>query len=229
MEKTDGRDRYFSDEAANYDFARRNKKSIVSDQEDLQYFLANVAKERSVILDIPCGTGRAVQDIKNIFHEYVGVDISRDMLEQLSVSFGDEKTMIGDMTKIPLPDKSVDYVVSLKGIKWLGSADEVYEALREFKRVSRLGMFLNIKTNTKKKEVKKFNLSSLYKILSSLRQALKKRKAGGGGKQEVEFQPLSLDSCWFESALTGLGLSVHEIRSNSASKKVKNYIVLVND
>jgi ubiquinone/menaquinone biosynthesis C-methylase UbiE len=64
----------------------------------------------SKILDIPCGTGRLVEELLEAGYRVTGVDISQDMLDEAKrklTRFGDRFSgRLGDAVRIPAPETS---------------------------------------------------------------------------------------------------------------------------
>jgi SAM-dependent methyltransferase len=63
-------------------------------------------------LDAACGTGRYAAYLAAQGHKIVGVDSSPDMLERARARVPDGEFLLGDLHQLPLPDDTVDIVVS---------------------------------------------------------------------------------------------------------------------
>jgi SAM-dependent methyltransferase len=63
-------------------------------------------------LDAACGTGRYAEYLAGRGHRVVGVDSSPDMLERARARVPSGGFLLGDLGRLPLPDSSVDLVVS---------------------------------------------------------------------------------------------------------------------
>ncbi|MFD0577429.1 class I SAM-dependent methyltransferase [Dactylosporangium darangshiense] len=87
-------------------------------------------------LDAACGTGRHAEYLAGRGFTVIGVDSSPEMLERARnrVPFGDFH--LGDLRELPLPDDSVDLVVSGLALSHSPSLEPV---LTEFARVLRPG------------------------------------------------------------------------------------------
>lgn len=95
---------------------------------------------QSTIIDIPCGTGRFGAFVSDLGHRWIGSDISAEMMacsqEKLKGSSGVLGHLRSDAERLPLRDKSVDCVLSIRFLPHL-PPDVKQRALREMGRVSR--------------------------------------------------------------------------------------------
>lgn len=90
-----------------------------------------------IALDAACGTGRYSELLYSLGYKVTGMDISVDMLEEARKNRNKKINFIeGDMTAIPLHDKSVDFAISALAFTHLSNIDK---ALSELKRVVRPG------------------------------------------------------------------------------------------
>lgn len=87
-------------------------------------------------LDAACGTGRHTATLIRYGHEVIGVDQSPEMLAQAAVKVPQAQFRVGNLTKLRMPDSSVDLVLCALALSHL---DDVGEALTEFRRVLRPG------------------------------------------------------------------------------------------
>lgn len=63
------------------------------------------------VLDAACGTGAVTRQLLARGHDVVGVDLSEGMLARARQVAPAADLLIGDITALPLPNKSVDHVV----------------------------------------------------------------------------------------------------------------------
>ena len=94
----------------------------------------------SAVIDVPCGTGRFLPELKSMGFDARGYDISRAMLDQADKRLRGLDLEVGlceaDATSLPLGEESVDAVVSFRFMNHL--PPEVRHAvLCEFARVSK--------------------------------------------------------------------------------------------
>jgi len=87
-------------------------------------------------LDAACGTGRYAEYLKTRGHQVIGVDSSEEMLDRARVRVGEATFLRGDLRRLPVPDSSVDLVVS--GLA-LAHIQDLEPVMAEFARVLRPG------------------------------------------------------------------------------------------
>ena len=77
------------------------------------------------ILDVPTGTGRVIDYLKDQPAPVTGVDQTPGMLAQATrfVREGHDRLMIGDASRLPFPDGSFECVISLRFFHLFGYAD----------------------------------------------------------------------------------------------------------
>ena len=92
-------------------------------------------------LDAACGTGRYAEYLAGRGHRLVGVDSSPDMLARARARAPSGEFVLGDLRRLPLPDSSVDLIVS--GLA-LCHVPTLAPVMAEFARVLRSGGHLAI-------------------------------------------------------------------------------------
>jgi SAM-dependent methyltransferase len=92
-------------------------------------------------LDAACGTGRYAEYLTAHGHRVVGVDSSPDMLDRARARVPSGEFILGDLHCLPLPDSSVDLVVSSLALSHVPTLAPV---MAEFARVLRPGGHLAI-------------------------------------------------------------------------------------
>jgi SAM-dependent methyltransferase len=92
-------------------------------------------------LDAACGTGRYAEYLAGRGHRVIGVDSSPDMLDRARARVPSGQFVLGDLGQLPLPDKSVDLVVSALALSHVPALAPV---MAEFARVLRPGGHLAI-------------------------------------------------------------------------------------
>jgi ubiquinone/menaquinone biosynthesis C-methylase UbiE len=89
------------------------------------------------VLDAACGEGYGTALLAKAASTVVGVDIDRPTVAHASARYGDGvrvRFVEGSCTELPLPDASVDVVVSFETIEHIGASDQP-RMLAEFARV----------------------------------------------------------------------------------------------
>ena len=86
------------------------------------------------VIDVPCGTGKMTRLLSERYEQYVGIDMSYEMMQQIHGAI-EGPFIQADGTEIPLADSSVDLVVSLRLIHRLPT-DVKYAFFKELSRVS---------------------------------------------------------------------------------------------
>ena len=161
IQREGGAHKYFGKIAAGYDAKREQTPKWVCEQRLIEGMLSDLP-QGSVVLDCPVGTGRFLDFYKAKGLQFVGVDLSGDMLVQSALKLAPEsdvekwvaacnaKNTImpfrvpgkgvlvnGDVRQLTgLPDKSVDASVMCRLTRWL-SPDDCRLAMRELQRVTR--------------------------------------------------------------------------------------------
>lgn len=138
---------YKGDVAKLYNKNRTSSVKWKREQKIMEKIISNFSP-KSIILDLPIGTGRLLPFYESWGHKVYGVDISSDMLEETSKASKGMNTSVdlieGNIEKIPLPDNSVDYVVCMRLFN-LVPISTVEIGLKEFCRVSRDRIFFQVR------------------------------------------------------------------------------------
>lgn len=93
-------------------------------------------REPGVALDAACGTGRYAEFLTARGHRVIGVDSSPDMLARARRRVPDGEFHLAELTRLPLPDDSVDVIVCALALTHVPHLEPV---LAEFARVLRPG------------------------------------------------------------------------------------------
>jgi len=67
------------------------------------------------VLDLGCGTGLALSLNGIEPKRYLGIDISRGMITRAKEKYPDASFRLADMVSVPIPDQSIDSIISLFG------------------------------------------------------------------------------------------------------------------
>ena len=111
-------------------------------------------KKKSKILDIGCGKGFMLYDLKKTLPglNLTGIDISRYAIKNAHPKL--KNVFVSNAKKLPFKDKSFDIVISINTIHNLVKSD-CAKALREINRVSKIGSFITVDAYRNKIEKKK--------------------------------------------------------------------------
>ncbi len=128
-----------------------------------RYFQAREIATGKVVLDIASGEGYGSAILAETALSVTGVDISTEAVAHACQRYQREnlRYLIGDCAQIPLPDASVDMVVSFETIE---HHDRHEEMLREIKRVLRKDGVLLISSPDKKYYSDELNYNNPYHI-----------------------------------------------------------------
>ena len=180
IKKIPAASKYQGEIAENYDEIRELKTNTSRDQEIIENIL-NQFKEGSFIGDIPAGTGRFLLPTISRNMNYLGLDISEDMLSVARQKYSNFKNsnnkittkcnlIQGSAEKINIDDESLDWLLSVKFIKHLPNQEIVEKVLSEFHRVVRIGAIVQVKISNSNNNKASFfqRLASQIKINNNL-------------------------------------------------------------
>jgi SAM-dependent methyltransferase len=94
------------------------------------------------VLDAGCGYGRANEYVKG---EYVGVDLSPDLIEKAKQLYPDKKFLVGKLESLPFKDKEFDigFCISVKAMIVANLGGESWDLMeKELKRVCKKVLIL---------------------------------------------------------------------------------------
>jgi len=101
--------------------------------------LKSVRNELDVVIDLPCGTGRATAVVRQFASRVMGADISTAMMTQAAKRLGKAGPLsfvATDVTHQPFPDNAIPCVTSIRFMMHLDQ-DSRRAALKEMARVSK--------------------------------------------------------------------------------------------
>lgn len=103
---------------------------------------------QGVLLDAGCGSGQTMEWFRRTHPEWqtIGVDLAKDGLRAAQVA-RDNLVLGGSVLALPLPDASVDAIITLDVLQHLPLAGGDADALGEFRRILRPGGWLLVRTN----------------------------------------------------------------------------------
>lgn len=128
---------YYDRISFGYDDLYKDELSLAEDMLIKELLELHVQPGASV-LDCGCGTGLARKLLYDVDCQYVGIDISRGMLDVAERNFPGEFFVLGDISDLSqFYDESFDCLVSLNGA--LSHVVDYKNAIRGFYRVLRRG------------------------------------------------------------------------------------------
>ena len=139
---------YFGGVAASYENRRAHKPKWSEETRLVESYVSRLAPGASV-LDVPFGTGRFALLYVAAGLAVAGVDISADMIAEARQRHGgtiagfDLRTAPAE--QLPFADRSFDYLICNRFIKWLPSEAMVAAVATEFRRVCRKEMLIQVK------------------------------------------------------------------------------------
>lgn len=142
---------YKEDVVANYNKERSLSTKWKREQKIAEKIIGSFPKN-STFLDLPIGTGRLLPFYEKYHQKVYGIDISNDMLNHIQESKVFKNCIMsllqGDAEKIPLPDNTVDAVISLRLFN-LVPFSIVKNIIKEFSRVSSNKVIIQVRVKQK--------------------------------------------------------------------------------
>jgi ubiquinone/menaquinone biosynthesis C-methylase UbiE len=132
-------DHYYGDTAVNYDAERSAKPGWLLEQRAISDFV-----KEGPVLDVPCGTGRFFDIYQRKRLDYIGIDLSPDMIQQAMRNHPTASVMTGSVFKLPFADRAMQTVVCMRLLVWLDEA-AMTTAVAELRRVTNRTLVINIR------------------------------------------------------------------------------------
>lgn len=123
----------------------------------IQNFVKSLPNE-GLILDIGCGNGRNMTNIKEGKNQqFKGVDSCQNFVD-ISIKNGKD-VILGDMCNLPYPDNTFDAILSIASFHHLSTNKRRQEGLQEIKRVLKPGgkILMSVWALTQPKHSKNYN------------------------------------------------------------------------
>lgn len=132
-----------------------------------RYNFASLFSKNKIILDIASGEGYGSFMLAEYAKKVIGIDISTESIKHASEKYKKENLefLVGDCSIIPLPNDSIDLIVSFETIE---HHDKHLQMLLEFKRVLRRGGIVIISSpdklnySIKKDFINEFHVKELF-------------------------------------------------------------------
>lgn len=142
--------KYAGDVATQYNEKRISDSLWEREQKAFKEYLDSLPQGSSII-DIPIGTGRFIEFYKELGLDARGVDISEDMLAEARKNANrlkfEMEFILGDALDLPQDESECDYIICARLLNWV-PFDILESMLKEFIRVSKKGMILQIRVGT---------------------------------------------------------------------------------
>ncbi|WP_089384424.1 class I SAM-dependent methyltransferase [Halorubrum vacuolatum] len=144
-----GQDWYQADAVAEeYDDVRFSGGGVLIDRREKEAVLSALGpiEEGQRVLEVACGTGRFTTMLADQGADIIGLDISREMLEQgrekaaAAGLSGTVEFMRGDASRLPFPDDHFDSVVAMRFFHLMDDPDPF---ITELRRVSKDQVFFD--------------------------------------------------------------------------------------
>ncbi|MEK7644321.1 MAG: class I SAM-dependent methyltransferase [Patescibacteria group bacterium] len=116
------------------DYARKRSPHC----EEFQ-FLTDYCRPGDRVLDLGCGSGRLYSILEKFQVDYVGVDQSEEQIKIAKEKFPALKFICSEMSALPIQDNYLDLIYCLRSFHHLPTAESRIKALREMKRVLKMG------------------------------------------------------------------------------------------
>lgn len=124
---------YFGDKAKHYNKDREDSNKWKGENSAVKDALKDTTGK---VLDIPIGTGRFIPIYKKFNLDFIGMDVSEEMMVQAREVDPEAEIVFGDIMDIPLGDKSIESTVCTRLLN-LMTEDEMVLAIKEMGRVTK--------------------------------------------------------------------------------------------
>jgi ubiquinone/menaquinone biosynthesis C-methylase UbiE len=114
--------------------------------EEVRFLIEHAVRPGEKLLDIGCGGGRVAEICDDCKVEYVGVDLSEQMIERSKKEFPGKEFHVADMQSLPFEDAKFDHSIAVASFHHLPDDATRLRALSEMARVVKPGgtiMLLN--------------------------------------------------------------------------------------
>jgi len=101
--------------------------------------LVKYTRNGDKVLDLGCGNGRLYQLFEGVSIDYIGLDISEELIKKAQEKFPEIEFAVGDMRELPFPDDSYDVIYSIAAFHHLANAEDRLKALSEMRRILKPG------------------------------------------------------------------------------------------
>lgn len=123
------RSRYRGSKTTTYEKERKKSEKWFREQEAVANYIGDINSGKSdlLVLDVPVGTGRFFDIYDKHSLDVIGVDVSRDMLDEAKESIPEHNTKIslqqGDVMCLSELEINADVVICMRFMNWLDMAN----------------------------------------------------------------------------------------------------------
>lgn len=163
--------RYRGETASDYEEKRKNTGKWRREQETVRSFLEQIVEQEDepLVLDVPVGTGRFFDLYEEKSLTAIGVDVSKDMLEEARVNLADRETNIslreGDIFNLSATDIDPDIVVCIRFMNWV-ELDDLELALSSIARTNPEHIVVGVRVRTSTKHHICGMIRKIYHLIS---------------------------------------------------------------
>lgn len=113
-----------------------------------------IALCRGKILDIACGTGEVIDQLKPFDHcSFYGCDVVSVLIEKAKQKgIPEEQLQVCNASKLPYPDSYFDFSYSIGSFHCMESEQVITEALKESGRVTKNAFFFQVATSRRNRD-----------------------------------------------------------------------------
>jgi ubiquinone/menaquinone biosynthesis C-methylase UbiE len=114
-----------------------HNRTIMYAEHMTRYIAAQKIAQDKVVLDIASGSGYGTKLLSEVAKKVYGVDVSEESVEYAKENYNSKNIeyLVGDAEKIPLPDGSVDLVVTFETVEHVNNymkfIDEIHRVLKK--------------------------------------------------------------------------------------------------
>lgn len=108
----------------------------------VQWLIEQYIQPGQTVLDLGCGNGRVADLINEIKAQYVGLDISEELIKIARELRPQNQFYVGSMHQIPFEDNSFDHILPIASFHHIPGEELRVQTLLEMKRVLKPGGYI---------------------------------------------------------------------------------------
>lgn len=113
---------------------------------EVSYLIEQYVDPGQVVLDLGCGNGRVADLVEEIKAQYVGMDVSKELIAIARQLRPNHQFYVGDMRQTGFPDASFDHVLLIASFHHVPGMHYRLDVLNEVYRIVKMGGYV-IMTN----------------------------------------------------------------------------------